>query len=64
MEAEECLEDWVSGDVHGLLAEEVHCSVKIITTSKSNYFLNIAISEFVFDVFSEIPGRGSRPTAH
>ena len=59
MEAEESLEDWVSSDIHGLLAEKVHCIVKIITTSKSNYFLNIAVPEFVFDVFSEIPGRSS-----
>ena len=64
MEAEESLEDRVGSDIHGLLAEEVHCIVKIITIPKSYYFLNIAVPEFVFDVFSEIPGRGIQPTAH
>ena len=64
MEAEESLEDWVSGDIHSLLAEKIHCIVKIITIPKSYYFLNIAVPEFVFDVFGEIPGRRSRPTAH
>ena len=64
MEAEEYLEDGVSGDIHRLLAEEVISIVEITTTPNANYFLHITISEFVCNVFSDIPGRGSRPTAN
>ena len=64
MEAEEYLEDRISSDINGLLAQEVKGIVEITTTPKTDYFLNITIPEFVFDVFSEVPGRSSRPTAN